>query len=147
MTKHVAPVVLACLFLLTARAADEITAKIELQNVNGSFRLEKDTGAQSFDQGQQGSSYTIQSIGTNAEQFVISSDITTNGWSYFRNVNTTESNAVDIGVYDAGVSGNLLVFLRLQGGGFWCGSLHPTNDVWMRAQYNAVNVEGWVLQR
>lgn len=77
-------------------AADEITIQATMRVVNGDFELQRSVGSLSVDQTGRAMSSGIQNITTNTNTLVVSSDVTTGGYSWFRNVGT---NAVTVQVY------------------------------------------------
>jgi hypothetical protein len=77
-------------------AADEITIQATMRVSNGNFELTRSVGSLSIDQTGRAMSYGIQTITTNSTTLVVGSDVTTGGYSWFRNVGT---NAVTVQVY------------------------------------------------
>jgi hypothetical protein len=77
-------------------AADEITIQATMRVRNGDFELQRSVGSLSVDQTGRGMAYGIQAISTNTNTLVVSSDVVTGGYSWFRNVGT---NAVTVQVY------------------------------------------------
>jgi hypothetical protein len=130
---------------VVALATDEITSTAFLKLANGKVELQRSTGNSTFTQNGVGFSYHVQVVGTAShEAITVSSDVTTNGWAWFRNVTTNADRYVEIGV-DA--AGTFLQVHRLYAGEYAQGPVHPTNTLYAKAFVGDVNLECWFIQR
>ena len=128
---------------ITIFAADEISLTTLLKVDNGEFMLDRRISNQKIDQTGNSMSYNIQSIATNAhEQISIISDVATNGISYFKNLTTNTSRTVDIGLQDS--NSVFIAFMRLKATEIGVCRLHPTNNIYAKANGGAVQIEAWV---
>jgi hypothetical protein len=97
-----------------AYAANEITAQVALKVVTGYYDQTRAVNASwSIATTNPNVAGGTQAIGTNAAELVTIGDVTTKGWSYFRNLGTM-TNVIALGVVDA--STNFLEFARLEMG-------------------------------
>jgi hypothetical protein len=138
----IATAMLLGVLAIVAQAADEITVTSLLKVDNGEFTLERRIQNQKIDQTGSSMSYNIQTIGTGThEQITIIADVATNGVSYFRNITTNTNTTVDIGTATGGV---FCAFIRLKATEIAIMRLHPTNNIYSRANGGAVQIEAWV---
>ena len=130
---------------LSVWASDEIRVTCQLNVENGSFELERRPGTILIDQANQGASDVVQNIGTGThEEVTIVSDITTNGWAWFRNITTNTDRYVEIGLVDTGST--FIAFARLESDEICFTRLHPTNAIYAKAYVGAVNLRAIVNQ-
>ena len=135
-----------------AIAADEITVTATLKAANGYFSLDRSVVGLKIDQtAGAGSSYNVQSIQSNAVELVaIAADVTTRGWSYFRNLTTNATDYVDLGPTN-GVA--FLPVVRLYAGEIATFPAHPTTALWAKSGTTSTNVvtginlECWINER
>jgi hypothetical protein len=113
--------------------ADEIKATSKLAVVNGYFKETLDPGTITVTQSALGGFKAVQIIGTSAET-VVTGDVATLGWAYFRNLDLT--NYVDIGPDSTGIVG----FLRLKAGET-AGPFRLKPGITIKAQANTGNVK------
>jgi len=132
--------------LMGVWAADEIRATAILKIANGEFDLTRSANNQTFDQTGTSMDYHIQSVGTAAqEQVTVISDVSSNGWAWFRNITTNTDRSVDVGAQVVnGASTNFVPFIRLLASEFCILRLHPTSNIWAKANVGAVNLEAWI---
>ena len=129
--------------------SNEITVRASLTINNVSLQQAFNPSPISINQASQIASGGVQNIGTatNAE-FVALGDVTTAGWSYFRNLNTSTANWIDMGT---GTGSTFVASIRLYGGGeIALLPLHPTNAIAARAftsSTEANSLQYWVGSR
>jgi len=90
--------------------ASEITATVALAATKG-YLIESVSTSVTADMTGTRSFSNVQAIGTSYEALVVNADITTSGWAYFRNLDTT--NYIEIGVV---VAATFYPLLKLKAG-------------------------------
>jgi len=132
-------------------AANEVTVSTFLKVSKDNFELTRSVSNLRRDKFGDSSDSAIQNIGTNAhEQLVISADVATNGWAYFRNVNTNVDYNVDVGVQDSNSA--FIAFMRLEPGDTAVMRLTPVQDFYAKGVTSvtntginvSVNLDYWV---
>ena len=104
---------LAFFLALAAFAADELQQSIGWTYSKNGRKRTLAAVTEKYDIAGNAIIENVQSIATNGPgEALILGDVSTPGWSYFRNLDLT--NYVEIGCWD--VSSNLVVFLKLQAG-------------------------------
>lgn len=113
-----------------AAMADGVTAQAVLKLVNGYMDITR-AANQTFTVSSSPASVAsgTQTIETNAAEVVTVGDVTTKGWSWFRNL-SSNGNAIAIGAVDANT--NFIEVLRLDGGEYNLGPL-GTNAIWAQS--------------
>ena len=71
--------------------ADEIGAACYLSVVNSGAVFERREPKTNFDQTNKNGTYGIQTIGTSAGNVLVTADVVTDGWAYFKNLDDTAS--------------------------------------------------------
>jgi len=119
--------------------AQEITVTVRLSVAKGYLVQRFDPGAILVDMTGTTAIGGAQDIGTTAEALSIT-DVSTAGWSYFRNTDTT--NFVEIGT---GTGGSFVGFLKLKPGEATACRI-TTNAPTARANTAAVKLQFYILQ-
>lgn len=78
--------------------ANEITITMRIKVEKGALRDDKNAGTFSVDLSDYPKAGNVQTIGTAHEALVVSTDVATAGWAYFRNLDT--ANYVEVGTLD-----------------------------------------------
>jgi len=91
--------------------ANEITVSVSLSVINGDASFSRKVSAQQYDQTASGGRGGIQEIGFGAHEAILVTDVTTEGWCYFRNIDAT--NFVQIGI---DVAATFYPIIRLEPG-------------------------------
>jgi len=133
-------------------AADEITINEYIKVANGEFDLTRNVNQYKVSQYGRSADYHIQSIASSVwEEVSVIADVSSNGYSFFRNLETNRAFYIDIGVRDVvGAVTNRKAFMRLYGSDVALLPLHVTNTLW--AQAFTTNAEGsslevWINER
>lgn len=123
--------------------SNEITVNVALRAKNGNLDFLFAPGTLLFNQTSQVGAGGIQIIGTatNAELVAVG-DVTTAGWTVFRNLDTT--NYIDVGT---GTGTSFVASLRLLAGECAIAPIHPTNVPSARANSAACNLQYFILSR
>lgn len=112
MRRISAAVLIAAMLALTAGAADEIAATVSFKVTKGYLDFTRAVNATwTITAASPNVAGQTQLIGLTPEQVTIG-DVTTAGWSFFRNLNA--SNVIEIGAVDA--STNFLPLIKLKAG-------------------------------
>lgn len=119
--------------------ANEITVQAKLSVQKSFLNHTEYPGVLTFDMTGSNATGGAQNIGTNVETITMG-DVTTAGYSYFRNLGPT--NYVDIGT---GTGTNFASFIKLKAGEVAVGRL-GTNAPTARANTAAVNLQYYILQ-
>lgn len=120
--------------------SNEITVSAQLKNVNGDLTRERRVTSKQFNQSNQGLSSEVQTIGTSSESINISSDISTAGYAFFRNLDST--NFVEIGVEDG--NSTFIAFAKLKPGEFGVIRL-ATSSIFAKADTASIKLEHMIL--
>ncbi len=99
--------------------ADEIVITVLAELTNGNFKDRIDHGQQKFDQTAIGASSNVVNVGTSEEDVSVG-DVTTLGWCFVRNLDTT--NYVTWGPKS---SGSMVAVGRIEAGEVICFRLEP----------------------
>ena len=144
MKRVAAMVVALALAAGGAMAANEIVAQIVIKLTSGFQDVQRAVNATHSVSGSPvNSAAGTQTIGTNAAELVTVGDVSVKGWSYWRNLESTNGgNVVALGVIDA--STNFLEWARLAAGEY---GLIPlgTRDIY--ALSIGTNAAGTVLEK
>ena len=124
-------------------AADEITVTGLLKVDNGSFNLTRTVQNLRITQTGTSMDYHIQSIATGtAEQITIIADVSTNGYTWMRNISTNTDRVVQIGVTNGGTFAPVI---QLEANDFALYRLTPSVNLYaLSVGGGAVNLETWV---
>jgi len=141
MRKSIQLCAVAVLLAGLAYAGDEIKVKTQLKVVNGEFNLTRDSGSKAFDQTGNSADYRVLTVGTSVALVSVATDVSTNGWAWFKNSTTTAGHYIDIGPSN---SAAFSPFVRLQPTEFAMFRLHPTNNIHTQAASNATLLEVWI---
>ena len=139
--------VLACVFAVIA--ADEITINNYMRVLNGNFDLTRNIAQYKVSQAGLFADLHVQRVLSNAwEEISVISDITTNGYAFFRMITTNRNYYIDVGVQRTG-SGytNQTALMRLYGSDTAILPLHPTNKLYATAftlDANGADLEVWI---
>lgn len=114
--------------------ANEITVSSRLKVSNGNLAIDMNPGSLQFDQTARRAFAAVQDIGTSAEA-VVTGDISTLGWAWFRNLDDT--NYVEVGP-DSG--GSLVGFCKLKASEV-AGPFRLKPGITIKAQANTATVK------
>lgn len=121
--------------------ANEITVTMRINVANGSLRHREEPGPIQVNQSGTTAAGGSQSIPTTAAGTAVSvGSVSTLGYAYFRNVDTT--NFVEIGVQ---VGGTFYPLMRLNAGEAAITRLSQSTTVYARANNLAVNLQYYIL--
>jgi len=118
--------------------ADEITVKPYLKLLKGNHSEIIAPTAYTVTQAGIGSWKSVQNIGTSEESITSFGDVTTEGWCYIRNLDTT--NYVSWGPATTVYVG------RLEAGETACFRMEPSADLFLKADTAACEVEVFVAE-
>lgn len=121
--------------------ADEITISAILRCENGNLSVRRDSGSSRFTQTAIGRAGGAQSVGFAAHEAVAVGDVSTLGWAYFKNLDTT--NFVEIGV---DVAATFYPLVRLEAGEAALFRLSPSATVYAKANTAAVLLDCEILE-
>lgn len=123
--------------------ANEITVSTTLTCTNGDFSYSRKVSSQQYDQAASGGRGGVQSIGFAAHEAILVTDVTTEGWCFFRNLDST--NFVDIGV---DVAATFEPMIRLEPGepALFRASKDAGATLYAKADTAAVKIEYMVLE-
>lgn len=123
--------------------SNEITLSASIRAKNGNLDVSFAPGTLQFDQTSQVAVGGVQIIGTSTNaEFIALGDVTTAGYSWFRNCDTT--NYIDIGT---GTATSFVGLIRLYAGQVALCPLHPTNPPSAKANSGACNLQYTILSR
>jgi len=140
---------------IAVMAADEVTVTQILRVRNGDYDQSKNISQFRADQIGRSMTAQIQSIQTGAwEQVTIGADVSTNGWSYFRNITTNTDRWIELACKFASTNDTgYVAIVRLDASYPAMFNMHPTNTLWARAygtngiSITGVNLEYWVNEQ
>lgn len=116
--------------------SNEISVTVNARVRNGYLDVSFSPGALLFDQNSAIASGGVQSIGTSTNcEFIALGDVSTAGYAWFRNLDTT--NYVEIGT---GTGTSFVASMRLKPGNVALCPLHPTNAPSAKANTGACNL-------
>ena len=121
--------------------ANEITIQLVMSVQNGNFRFNYRPGTLQVDQTNGRVSGGVQTIGTSSETVTVSSDLTSEGYAVFRNLDTT--NFITIGPDSTGQ----VDFVKLLAGEFAVIPIKPSITIKATADTAACDLEYYVLDR
>ena len=121
--------------------ANEIVTSGQIQLDDGNLQFNRRLSNERYDQSNSGFDWTTQDIGTSNEALNISSDISSAGWAWFRNIDDT--NFVEVGVQDA--NSNFIPFIKLKPGEFAIMRL-ATSSIYAKADTASIKLEWLVLE-
>lgn len=119
--------------------ANEITLNLKLSVLKSYLNQRFDPGVLTSDMTGSTAAGGVQNIGTTAETLGVT-DVTTCGWSYFRNTDST--NYVELGT---GTAGSFVAFAKLKAGEA-CVLRLGTNAPTARANTAAINLQYFIFQ-
>lgn len=121
--------------------ANEITMTFVAKCLNGKLTQKFEPGSLSFDQTAQGMHAPVVVVGTSEEDFAVG-DVTTPGWLWLRNLDTT--NYVDYGPLAS--SGGMIALGRIEAGEIAAFRMNPSATLRWKANTAAVKVHAVLLQ-
>ena len=118
--------------------ADEITIKPYLKLLKGNHTQTISPTAYTVDQTGIGAWHSVQNIGTSEESITSFGDVTTEGWTYLRNLDTTNYVQIGFATTDYG--------MRLEAGETACFRMEPAADLFLKANTAACEVEIFIAE-
>ena len=135
-------------------AADEISITANMQLKNGDLNMTRNIPNLKVTQIGNTLASGVQNIQTGAwELIVVPTDVSSNGYSFFRGVFTNADSYIDFGSISVSPSNDTsyVGFLRVKKSDIAIAKLHPTNDIYAQgyttqADVTGLNLEWWINQ-
>lgn len=133
-----------------ATVTNAVSIDLFLRVENGNFDYTRSVSGFQVNQVGTSSDLHVQEIGTNTHELItIVSDVSTNGYSFFRNITTNANRYIDVGVQDT--NSTFIPFMRLLPNEPAILPLHITNSIYAIGNSNTngglANLEFWVNER